>query len=338
MKPTTQLLTRRESLKQIGVSGMLGVAALTLPEIAFAHSATRFAPLPASDISGVYPFKIGNIEAYAISDGQLTLPASALLGPEASAADRNKVLTDNFLPTDNVYAGLNLLLLKIGSETILMDTGYGTLGGPTSGKAIARLTAAGFPPDKITALILSHIHPDHIGGLLGANGASPFTNAQYFVSKAEVDYWSGTPDLSKARVDASFKEVVAKLGKAGVEAIKGKMNLISPGDKIISGIEAVNASGHTPGHIALKITSGNEQLLTIGDAAHHHVLMFAHPEWTVAFDSDPAEAVKARRRLFTSAAADKTLVLGNHMPFPGLGHIRKKGSGYEWIQAPYREA
>jgi glyoxylase-like metal-dependent hydrolase (beta-lactamase superfamily II) len=173
--------------------------------------------------------------------------------------------------------------------------------------------------------------------LLDGEGKAVFPNATYFASKTEVDYWTGSdPDMSKLRVPAENKKVFAANAKRYLGAIKDRLTPVSPGQKIVPGLEVVSAPGHTPGHIALLVSSGKEALLNSADTVHHHVLMFSRPDWTSAFDTDPKMAAETRRKLLDRAAGDGLRVLGYHLPFPGIGHVRTvKGGGFEWVPEPW---
>jgi glyoxylase-like metal-dependent hydrolase (beta-lactamase superfamily II) len=153
-----------------------------------------------------------------------------------------------------------------------------------------------------------------------------------------VDYWTGPdPDMSKLRIPPENKKMFLDNARRYLGAIKDRLTPVLPGQKIVPGLEVVSAPGHTPGHIALLISSGKEALLNSADTVHTHVLMFAHPEWTSAFDSDPQMGAETRRKLLDRAAADGLRVLGYHLPFPGIGHVRAvKGGGFEWLPEPWR--
>ncbi|MEW6719192.1 MAG: MBL fold metallo-hydrolase, partial [Thermodesulfobacteriota bacterium] len=287
---------------------------------------------------GYYRFSVGGIEAVVISDGGIEFqPVQPTWAPEAGKEEVEATLRSAFLPTDRLNLEVNVLLLKAGGETILVDTGAGKLFGPALGKLRGRMGAAGVNPEQVTGIVLSHAHGDHYGGLLDDAGKPVYPNATYFASKAEIDYWTGqNPDVSKLRLPKEQIDQFLANARKHLGAIKEKLTPVEPGKKIVEGVEVVEAYGHTPGHIALLITSGNEALLNAADTAHHYVLMFAHPEWTATFDSDPQQAAKTRRRILDRAAADRIRVLGYHLPYPGLGHVKatKKGA-FKWVPEPW---
>jgi len=326
--------TRRDALKYAGAAGIMAA----LPWSGIPEAGAAAPTLKGRQAGGYYRFAIGEIEAVVISDGGLSFnPIQPTWAPEASKEELDGMLRSAFLPTDRLNLEVNTLLLKIGGELVLVDTGAGNLFGPTLGKMAERLAAAGVRPEQVTAVVISHAHGDHFGGLLDGAGKPVFPNAAYFASKTEVEYWTGPdPDMSKLRIPEENKKVFAANAKRYLGAIKDRLTPVSAGQKILPGIEVVSAPGHTPGHIALLVSSGKEALLNAADTVHHHVLMFAHPEWTSAFDSDPKVAAETRRKIFDRAASDGLRVLGYHLPFPGIGHVRTaKGGAFEWLPEPW---
>ncbi len=327
-------LTRRDALKIAGAAGVMAA----LPWRGAKEAEAAAPALKGPQAGGYYRFAIGDVEAVVISDGVLSFqPIQPTWAPEASKEELEGTLRSSFLPTDRLNLDVNTLLLKIGGELILVDAGAGGLFGPSLGKQRERLSAAGVAPAEVTGVVLTHAHGDHFGGLLGGDGKQAFPNAAYFASKTEVDYWTGAdPDMSKLRLPEENKKVFAANAKRYLGAIKDRLNPVLPGQKIVPGLEVVGAPGHTPGHIALLVSSGKETLLHAVDTVHHHILMFAHPEWTSAFDSDPKMGADTRRRILDRAAADGLRVLGYHLPFPGIGHVRAvKGGGFEWVPEPW---
>ena len=325
--------TRRDALKIAGAAGVM--AALPWSGIPEAEAAAP--ALKGPQAGGYYRFTIGDVEAVVISDGGLSFqPIQPTWAPEASKEELEANLRSAFLPTDRLNLDVNTLLLKIGGELILVDSGAGNLFGPSLGKVRERLSAAGVEPAQVTGVVLTHAHGDHFGGLLDGDGKPVFPNATYFASKTEVDYWTGSdPDMSKLRVPKEEQEGLRRNAKRYLGAIKDRLTPVLPGKKIVPGLEVVGAPGHTPGHIALLVSSGKEALLHAVDTVHH-ALMFAHPEWTSAFDSDPKMGAETRRRILDRAAADGLRVLGYHLPFPGIGHVRTvKGGAFEWVPEPW---
>lgn len=299
-------------------------------------------PQPAAtptEPAGFYRLTLGNINGVALSDGLGVNPGSPhpTFAPEATKDEVNAVLKDAFLPEDRFVFYFNGLLLKIGADLILIDAGAGSLMGPSGGKVEANIKAAGYNLDDIKAVVLTHAHGDHFGGLLTDAGTPRFKNARLIVNRAEHDFWTGAaPDLSGLRMPEETRKNFIAGARKHLEAFKGKTDLVAPGDKLFGdALELLDGRGHTPGHMLVMVRSGNEQLLNLADCAHHYILNFRNPAWTVAFDADPASAVATRRKVFSMAASDGVRVLGYHMPWPGFGHIREIPGGFEWVPQPW---
>ena len=279
-----------------------------------------------------YRFKIGDAPALVLNDGIIPGPIYPFLAPEASEEDVKKTLAAHFQPLATQMP-VNVLLVQLGGEWVLFDTGAGGVFGPALGALPKSLAAAGIQPEQIGGIFLTHAHPDHLGGLLDATTKQPlFPKARLFVHRRELEYWtSPSPDLSGLRVNQEMKDSVVKLARETFAALKPKLELVAPGDRILEGVELIDAPGHTPGHLAYTISSGNEQLLNIVDAAHHEVLMFEHLEWTMAGDSDPKLASATRKKLFDRAAADRTRIFAAHFGYPSLGFVRKTDTAYQYV-------
>lgn len=323
----------RRRVLAIGAMGFAG-AAISRPVIARPQEASA-ANSPQQ--ARFYRFKVGAIEAVSISDTTFDVtPVQPLFSPEATAEEQGKVFDEAYQPRDHVPLAFNVMAFKFGSETILIDTGYGNEMPNSPGLLASTLTAAGIAPKSVTGIVISHAHPDHIGGLLDASGNAAFPNARIFIGKTEHDFWtSANPDLSGVRAGASVAQSWLTGAHKTFGALKGKFELVKGGDRILNGLELVDTPGHTPGHMSVVIHDGKDSLVAMGDVAHNHVLMFARPEWGFGFDSNHAQAVASRKKLFDRIASERLRVYGYHMPWPGLGNIRKQGAGYEWLIEPW---
>jgi glyoxylase-like metal-dependent hydrolase (beta-lactamase superfamily II) len=330
-------ITRRDALRWFGCIGAAAaLAPLTGRTAPVGSGSKEPAPSLAGGQPGFYRFKIGEFEALALNDGgaAFPLPATWPAVPEEKSAAELKAVG---LPVDTARFPFNVLLVKIGSELILVDAGCGAMFGPMGGRLLANLAAAGVKPEQITAVILSHGHGDHHGGLLDAQSKAPvFKNAQHFITRREFDFWMGSsPDLSQQLISEADKKGTIQGAQFSLGGLKDRWNFIKPGDKLLGGLEIVDAPGHTPGHIALLVASGNDQLLHFVDAAHHHEITFAHPDWAFFGDTQPEVAVQTRKRLLDRAAADKLRLFGAHMPFPSLGRVRSERGRYEYRIEPW---
>jgi len=284
--------------------------------------------------SGFHRFAIGAFEAIAINDGGMVVsPIQPTFAPEATPEELTAALAKAFHPLDRASLEINVLCVRMGKETVLFDTGNGPA---AANRLIPNLSAAGIEPSTVTAVVLSHAHPDHIAGGLDASGKPAFANARWIVNKAEHDFWTGpSPAAPDFALGADAMRGMAAGAQKVFAAIKGKMELVKGGDKVLNGLELIDTPGHTAGHTSAIISSGSDQLAAMGDLAHNHVVMFANPAWTIGFDSDKKAAVASRVKMFDRLAADRVRVFGYHMPWPGLGHVRKDGAGFEWVIEPW---
>ena len=248
-----------------------------------------------------------------------------------------EVLASAYLPTEQVRLAINVLLVRTKTDLILVDTGCGAAFGDVGGRLVGNLAAAGVRPEQVTVVVLTHLHGDHFGGLADPATNEPvFKNARFVLFRREHDFWMNSPDLAASKLPPEVRAQFVQSAQAAVNALKGKWELVAPQDRVLEGVEFLAAPGHTPGHLAIAFTSGSEQLINLADVAHHSAISFAHPEWPLAFDTDPQQASETRRSFFDRAATDRARVFGVHLPFPGLGHIHSDGGRYAFVPEPWQ--
>ena len=282
-----------------------------------------------------YRFKVGTFKCIAISDGTFTYappifpyPATFLFAnapkePLEQALREHNIQPEQWVEWISPYI---CAVINTGRHRVLVDTGAGGLG-PNTGKLLQNLQAEGITPEEIDMIILTHGHPDHIGGNTVSEGKPAFPNARFVMWKDEWNLWAS--ELAELKIDEHLKETLLKFARNNLPPIQGQLDLVDHETEIVTGIHAVAAPGHTPGHMALAISSKGEQLLIIADAMLHPIHM-EQPDWYAAVDFAPEQVVTTRRRLLNRAAAEKALVLAFHFPFPGLGHVVRKGEGWLW--------
>ena len=279
-----------------------------------------------------FHFEIGNFECIVVSDGTFAYPHPAQIFFANAPKERlEQVLREHNIVLEQweQYVSPYLsLVINMGQHQVLVDTGAGGFA-PTTGKLIENLQAEGIAPKDIDTVILTHGHPDHIGGNIDDEGKPVFPNARYVMWKDEWEFWTKEPDLSPLTIDEHLKQILLEFARNNLPPIQRQLDLIEHETEIVPGIHAVATPGHTPGHMAVAISSAGEQLLYTSDTALHPIHL-EQPDWYAAVDLDPEQTVTTKRRLFDRAAAEKALVFASHFPFPSLGHVIQKGEGWQW--------
>ncbi len=290
------------------------------------------APMAKTPAPGYFRVMLGEFEITPLSDGTVDLPVDKLLQQKADKTNATLAKARLKAPLETSD---NAFLINTGSKLILIDTGAGVFFGPTLGKLVANMKAAGYSPEQVDEIYLTHMHSDHLGGLL-AQSTPAFPNALVRASKTEADHWLSQANMDKAPEDkkGSFKNAMSALDpymKAGkFKPFEGDVE-VSPG------IRAQGGHGHTPGHTTYVVTSGGQKMVVIGDLIHVAAVQFEDPAVTIGFDGDQKAAAAARKKLFDAAARDGALVGGAHLQFPGMGHLRIEGKGYRWVPVNYTQ-
>lgn len=297
-----------------------------------AHAA---APMAKTAAPGYYRMMLGEFEITALSDGTVALPVDKLL-TNTKPEQVQKALARSYLNAP-LETSVNAYLVNTGSKLILMEAGAGTLFGPTLGKLLGNLKASGYQPDQVDEVYLTHLHPDHVGGLVASEKVA-FPNATVRVDKRDSDYWLSEENMNKAPADAKgfFQGAMASLNpyaKAGkLKPFEGSGIELSPG------IKAVSTPGHTVGHNIFVVESKGRKLAVWGDLVHVAAVQFDRPDVAIQFDTDSKGAVAQRKKAFMEAVKEGYLAAGAHLPFPGIGHVRSEGKGFAWIPVNYAPA
>ena len=304
------LPTRRQLFA--GAALLAAPALLTLP-----RRAEAMAPMqPASGPAPYHRFRLGGFEVTTLLAGTRALEnPHETFGLNASAEEFAAAAEAAFVPADVSQNFFTPTLVNTGEQLVLFDTGLAPEG------ITAAMAAAGYSPDQVDVVVLTHMHGDHIGGLAGAEGPT-FANASYVAGQVEFDHWA-------AAGNEGFEAKVRPLAE--------QITYIGEGDTAAPGMTAMLAAGHTPGHMAFRLESEGKSLILIADTANHFAFSLPHPDWEVRFDMDKAQAAATRRKLLGMIAADRLPFIGYHMPFPSLGYLETAGDGFRFVPASYQQ-
>ena len=318
------ILDRRRTLLAAG-------AALAMPGVIRGRPAFAGAPMLGPARPTFYRFRLGDFEVTTLRDGAVQLDGPhPIFGENQSAEDVAAYAEENFLPADRMEISFTPVLVNTGNHLVLFDSGNAAGRRPDAGNLVAAIEAAGYTADQVDTLVITHMHGDHIGGLM-TDGVSTYPNAAYVTGQVEYDFWAHDDRLSGPT------EGNAQLVRSTVVPSAEQTRFIGDEGEVVPGINAIAAFGHTPGHTAYHIESTGRRLLLWADASNHYVLSVQQPDWHVRFDMDKEAAVATRQRLFDMANAERIPVTGYHLPFPALGFVdRTVDGGYRWVQASYQ--
>jgi len=306
-------------------------AALALALGAVAHASAPFARTQAP---GFYRMALGDFEVTALSDGTVAMPMGTLL-TNSTPEKLKEAFARSFLQ-DPLEMSVTGYLVNTGTKLVLIDTGAGTLFGPTLNKLAANLKASGYTPDQVDEVYITHPHGDHVGGL-SVGGARVFVNATVRLGKRDADYW-----LSPATLEAAPAEQKGMIqgAQASLKPYQdaGRLKPIDADGELVPGVRAMASHGHTPGHTTYVVESKGQKMVVIGDLMHVASVQFANPEVTIQFDSDPVAAAAQRKKAYAEGAANGYLFAIAHVSFPGLGRLRAAGDGYVFVPVNYSSA
>lgn len=289
----------------------------------FAQQVSKTLPQP-----GYYHVKIGDIDIVALSDGSIPQDLNQLLTNVQPG--QIKELTGLNFQEPIVEASVNAYLFKLGGKMILVDAGTSELYGPSLGHLSASFASAGYKPEDVDVVLITHIHTDHTGGLMDGD-RMVFPNATVYVSKKEYDFWLTPENYTNASKEMKpyFEQAALKMNPY-VKA--SKVKTFGYGEEILPGILPIASAGHTPGHSFYQVSSKGETIVFWGDILHSAAVQFADPDVTIVYDVDPKAAAASRKKAFADAAKGKHWIAADHISFPGIGHIRATGTeGYRWF-------
>ena len=306
----TLSLTRRAALAGAASLPLAAAAASTVS--AGGHGGKAAMPNARS-------FKLGSFGVTTLLDGSFPRDGvKDIFGGNVDQAEFESASADNFIPSDMAQFYFTPTLVDIGPDLVLFDTGLG------QGGIAATLGDAGVTPDAVTVVVLKHMHPEHIGGLM-TDGTPTFRNERYVTGRVEYDTWLTTGSNR-------ITDLMAK----NVTPLADKMTFIEDGQSVVSGVTAMAAFGHTPGHMTYMLESDDAQLVLTADLANHYIWPFANPDWHTSFDSDKVAATASRRNVLGMLATDRVPMIGYHMPFPAAGFVEARGDGFRFVLVGYQ--
>lgn len=287
-----------------------------------------------SQVPGYYRYMVGDFVVTALYDGYVNISPDLLKG--MGSKEIQTLISRMFQAQgkDGVQTAVNAYLIKTNDSLVLIDTGAAKCFGPTLGNVIDNIRASGYTPEAVDKVLLTHMHPDHMCGLVTADGKAAFPNATVIASQEEKDFWfdpkiiAATSDELRPFFKMAQEAAAPYIAKDAFRTFKG-------GDNIMPGIDSLPTQGHTPGHSSYILRSEDNGMLVWGDIVHSHSVQFANPEVSIEFDSDNEKAVATRKAIFEQVAQEKWLIGGAHLPFPGMGHVRKETDGYTWVPVEY---
>jgi glyoxylase-like metal-dependent hydrolase (beta-lactamase superfamily II) len=275
-------------------------------------------------------FRLGGFEITSVYDGARVRPGPhPSFGADQPASVVEAYAAENFMPVGQMVNYYTPTILDTGRQLVVFDTGNEPSNKPAVGHFVDNLKAAGYDPADVDVVVITHCHVDHIAGTM-IDGRPVFPNARYVVGQVEYDFWNAPGIGSSPWAER------ARLIPTHVTPFAERMTFVKEGDAALPGVTAIEAFGHSPGHMAFLLESEGKQLMLWGDVCNHHVLSLEKPDWHVGFDQDKETAAATRRKILGMVAADRIPVTGYHMPFPSLGFVERKGTGYRWVPVSYQ--
>jgi glyoxylase-like metal-dependent hydrolase (beta-lactamase superfamily II) len=331
---SSPVLRSRNVLKRNSMRFAAALLAALASFVAGPNVALAAAPQHHDQVPGFYRLKVGDLEVTALFDGPGVFDSHWLNGTKATMDGVVKALHEDPHMLDAVDTGY---LVNTGKQLILVDAGSGTwYGGGKLGHLVGNLRSAGYTPEEVDIVVVTHLHSDHIGGLTTQDGKRVFPNAEVYVAKPENDFWLSPEIAAKAPKDAQpFFQSAQAIAEPYIKA--GKWHTFSGSEPIVDGMQIVRLHGHTPGHTGYEFSSMGQTILFWGDTINVQRVQLQHPEVTNIFDIDPTAAAATRNQLLSKLAHEDVLIAGPHMLFPGLGRLHKEGSGYSWAPVAFTD-
>src|SRR5258705_4553902 len=301
----------------------------------FATSTARSAVPPAgAQAPGFYRYKVGSYECTSINDGARSFPMPDTFVKNVPKEEALAAAEAAYMPKGMVTVPFNPQLINNGSKLVLIDCGNGIANFEPSkgavGRTLQNLAAAGVDSQSIDVVLMSHLHPDHTNGIRALDGSMAFPNAEIMVPAKDWEFWMSEENAAKAESNQMMKNYFANVRKI-YAAIESRVTRYDWGKEVVSGITSIAAPGHTPGHTAFAVASGDSQVLIQSDVTNIPEFFLRNPDWHVAYDVEPATAQATRHKFYEMAAAEKALVVGFHFSFPSIGHVEKDSTKYRLV-------
>src|SRR5712691_504656 len=308
---------------------LAGATAAALSPLAASRTLHAAAPAAGKQAPGFYRYKVGQFECISVNDGARTFPMPEGFVRNVPKDQALAAAEASYMPKGMVTVPFNPQLINTGSKLVLIDTGFGPTPNAPIGLLTANMAAAGIDPKAVDIVVISHLHPDHTNGIKNAEGGLVFPNAEIKVPAVDWAFWMSDDNMAKAPNDM-MKNYFTNTRKV-YAGLADKVTKYEWGKEVAPGITALDTAGHTPGHTAFAVASGNARILVQSDVTNIPELFLRNPDWHVAFDIDPQHAAQTRRKFYDMAAAEKALVVGFHFTFPSIGHVEKDGPRYRLV-------
>jgi glyoxylase-like metal-dependent hydrolase (beta-lactamase superfamily II) len=310
------------------IARVLGLSLLLASSVAMAQAPAQ----QKTQVPGYYRLAVGDYEVTALFDGYNDLSPKLLQGMTQSKI--RALLARRDIDSPGVQTAFNAFLINTGEHLILVDTGAGQCMGETAGWLSANIRAAGYQPEQVDTILLTHLHLDHVCGLVDAQKKPIFANATVYAAKPEADYWLDPDAMSKVPEAARGFFKIAQESTAPYVAA-ARFKTFTPGESPVPEVKTTLEAGHTPGSTTYQFTSKGQTILFMGDLIHNLAVQFEHPEVSIGFDTSGKEAIASREQVFSAAAQSKIWVAAAHLPFPGMGHISQQDKHFQWIPVEY---